>query len=51
LTRTAPEQTWKRMHKEVVWDIIPRDHGQYFQTPNLAPFVDKLRGSLCQFTP
>lgn len=46
--RTSPEQIWKRLHKDVVWDIIPGNHGQYFQAPNLAPFMDRLRARLAE---
>jgi thioesterase domain-containing protein/acyl carrier protein len=47
-TKVAPEETWKRLHKEVVWDIIPGNHGQYFEMPNLATFMDRLQARLAE---
>ena len=48
LKTSAPEETWKRLHSEVVWDIIPGSHGEYFQMPNLATFMDRFQARLAE---
>ena len=43
-----PQIVWKNLHKSVVWDIVPGDHGQYFSPPNTAPFTQKLRERMAE---
>jgi acyl-CoA synthetase (AMP-forming)/AMP-acid ligase II/thioesterase domain-containing protein/acyl carrier protein len=43
LKAAEPESTWKRQHREVVWDIIPGDHSQALYAPYVATFVEKLK--------
>jgi len=44
----APDVTWRHMHKDVVWDIVPGDHAQYFIEPNVGPFLGRLQERLAE---
>src|SRR6056297_1271235 len=41
-----PQVGWQKMHREVVWDIVPGGHAQYFDAANVGPFVDRLKHRL-----
>ena len=38
----APEAGWLRFYREVVHDIIPGAHGQFFREPNIGPFAERV---------
>ena len=42
LRRLKPEREWQLKYEEVVWDIVPGKHGQYFTPPHVIPFMEKL---------
>lgn len=45
---SAPEDIWKRLHHEVVWDIVPGSHGELFQMPNITVFMDRFQARLAE---
>lgn len=49
-----PQIGWRRLYREVVWDVIPGRHGRYFQEPNIGPFCDRIAARLaeaCEMAP
>ncbi len=43
-----PQIGWQRLHREVVWDIVPGDHGTYFQPSNARAFSERLAQRLAE---
>lgn len=43
-----PQGDWQSLHKQVVWDIVPGGHAQYFTEPNAKPFLLRLKARLSE---
>lgn len=41
-----PEIGWRRYYREVVWDVVPGAHRQYFREPNVGPLCERIAARL-----
>ena len=40
--RKNPQDDWQRMHAEVTWDVIPGNHGEFWEPPYIGPMTERL---------
>ncbi len=43
-----PQIGWRRLYREVVWDVVPGSHGHYFEEPNIGPFCDRIADRMAE---
>ncbi|MEL7279147.1 MAG: amino acid adenylation domain-containing protein, partial [Pseudomonadota bacterium] len=46
LHSAEPQKEWKRLFPSVTWDVIPGQHGEYFQPGHIEEFAAKLEQRL-----
>lgn len=45
---TTPEIGWRRFYRDVVWEVVPGRHGEFFREPNVAAVCERIAVRLAE---
>lgn len=43
-----PQIGWRRLYRDVSWDVVPGDHGRFFEEPNIGVLCDRIASRLTE---